>query len=361
MTQTTDRYQRILGTLTNVRQSKAGHHSFDCPLDHKKAHPPAEIWLDAEGKIAVVCYDCGRNSMLFDMVVAPHLPGSRACDRPARPVAPKPKAKAKATTTTWRWLKPQMLPVADAPTHPIRQWCGRRHLWREDLPLPPSFRWVPFDAPVFRGTHTGIGAIAVPLAPIKAWRDAYPDTPNPTAVQLICIDTSGEKATYTNSQGRSVDKPKFGRAHLAVWTIGDVRNDGLVACEGVADALALGAREPETVMAFTTTPRKTLEWRGELDGFNNLTFWPDMDEADEQGRRVGLDDVMRLGAALRMAGRNVEVKGVAGTQLKDPADAAQGTVLKTIDVNEVCRWAAELVEEGYTPFEAMRYAASVVQ
>ena len=354
-----DRYQRLLSTLNNVRQRDTGRHSFDCPLGHKKAHAPAEVWLDAEGRIAICCYDCGDNNRLFDLLVAPHLPSSRPCDRPARPVAPK--TKTKATTGTWHWLKPQMLPVADAPDHPIRQWLDRRNLWRPELPLPPSFRWVSYDAPVFRGTHSGVGAIAVPLAPLSTWRRAYPDTPSPSAVQLICIDNQGEKAHYENAGGRAVDKPKFGRAHLAVWTIGDVRRDTLVTCEGIADALSLGAREPESILAFTATPRKTLQWRAALGAFSNLTFWPDMDEADEQGRRIGLDDVMRLATALQMDGRQVEVKGVVGDQIKDPADASQRTVLNKIDMDEVRRWAAEMVAEGYAPFEAIRYAATVVQ
>ena len=97
---------------------------------------------------------------------------------------------------------------------------GKRNLWRPELPLPPSIRWIPADAPVFRGSHSGVGAIAFPLAPISAWRAAYPETPTPAAVQLVRIDAEGEKADYENSQGNCVDKHKFGNARLAVWTIG---------------------------------------------------------------------------------------------------------------------------------------------
>ena len=42
--------------------------------------------------------------------------------------------------------------------------------------------------------------------------NAYPETPTPAAVQLVCIDADGEKADYANSQGNRVDKPKFGNA-----------------------------------------------------------------------------------------------------------------------------------------------------
>ena len=133
-----------------------------------------------------------------------------------------------------RWIRSQILPIADAHDHPVRHWMAKRNLWRPELPLPPSLRWIPADAPVFRGSHSGIGAIAFPLAPISAWRAAYPETPSPAAVQLVCIDGDGEKADYANSQSNRVDKPKFGNARLAVWTIGDVRHDSVSVCEGCA-------------------------------------------------------------------------------------------------------------------------------
>ncbi|MDE0311847.1 MAG: hypothetical protein OXI52_06245, partial [Caldilineaceae bacterium] len=165
---------------------------------------------------------------------------------------------------TLTWIRSQVLPIADAPDHPVRAWMRRRNLWRAELPLPPSLRWIPADAPVFRGTHSGAGAIAFPLAPIDAWRASYPGTPPPTAVQLVCIDEDGERADYGNSQGRRVDKPKFGNAKLAVWTVGDVRSDSVTVCEGAADALALAARNPEPVIAILTTPRPAMAWKGEL-------------------------------------------------------------------------------------------------
>ena len=156
---------------------------------------------------------------------------------------------------TLRWIRQQILPIADAHDHPIRAWMRRRNLWRDELPLPPSLRWIPADAPVFRRTHSGAGAIAFPLAPVSAWRASYPDTPPPSAVQLVCIDADGERADYENSQGKRVDKPKFGNARLAVWTVGDVRGDRVMVCEGAADALALAARETDPVIATLTTPR----------------------------------------------------------------------------------------------------------
>ena len=260
---------------------------------------------------------------------------------------------------TLRWIRSQAVPVADSPDHPIRAWMRRRNLWRSDLPLPPFLRWIPSDALVFRRTHSGIGAIAFPLAPINAWRENYPNTPQPSAVQLVCIDANGERADYENSQGRRVDKPKFGNARLAVWAVGDVRGDSIIVCEGAADALALAARNPEPVIATLTTPRPALAWRDEISVFSSVTLWPDMDVEDQQGRRPGLDSTKALAVARKLDGQSVEVVGVDIG--KDAADAAREAPLGRIDKDELNKFATELRAEGMTEFEALRYASTILR
>ena len=260
---------------------------------------------------------------------------------------------------TLSWIRNQVLPIADAVDHPVRAWMHRRNLWRAELPLPPSLRWIPADAPVFRRTHSGAGAIAFPLAPIGAWRTSYPDTPSPTAVQLVCIDEDGERADYENSQGRRVDKPKFGSARRAVWTVGDICGDSAVVCEGAADALALAARNPEPVIATLTTPRPVLVWKDELSVFDFVTLWPDMDEEDEQGRRPGLDSVKALAVARKLDSQAADVTGVDIG--KDAADAAREAPLLSIDAGELTTFANDLEAEGMTPFEALRYASTILR
>ena len=266
---------------------------------------------------------------------------------------------ARGSKETLRWIRRQILPIADAHDHPIREWIRRRNLWRDGLPLPPSLRWIAADAPVFRRTHSGAGAIAFPLAPVSAWRASYPDTPSPTAVQLVCIDAEGERADYENSQGNRVDKPKFGNARLAVWTIGDVRQDRIVVCEGAADALALAARETDPVIATLTTPRPPTAWRDALSVFDFVTLWPDMDAEDELGRRPGLDASVALARARKLAGQPVDVMGVDIG--KDAADAARETPLGSIDTEELHRFAQELESEGMVRFEALRYASTLLK
>ena len=262
-------------------------------------------------------------------------------------------------TDALRWIRSQILPIADAHAHPVRRWMAKRNLWRPELPLPPSIRWIAADAPVFRGSHSGIGAIAFPLAPVEAWRAGYPDTPSPSAVQLVCIDADGEKADYENSQGNRVDKPQFGNARMTVWTIGDVTGDNVIVCEGAADALALAAREPDPVIATLTTPRPPTAWQVALSMFSSVTIWPDMDTEDEQGRRPGLDAVVALVQSRKLAGRSVEVMGVDVG--KDAADAAIATPFGDIDMDELNRFAADLQAEGTETFEAMRYASTLLK
>ena len=258
-----------------------------------------------------------------------------------------------------RWIRRQILPIADAPEHPIRAWMRRRNLWRDELPIPPSLRWIPADAPVFRRTHSGVGAIAFPLARIDAWRRSYPEAPTPTAVQLVCIDAEGERADYENGQGNRVDKPKFGNARLAVWTIGDIRGDNVVVCEGAADALALAARDPDPVVAILTTPRPPVAWRDALSVFDFVILWPDMDELDKHGRRPGLDAAIALTQARKLAGQSIDLMGVDIG--KDAADAAREAPLGAVDVQELHRFAQELEDEGMVRFEALRYASAVLK
>ena len=269
------------------------------------------------------------------------------------------RAPERSPRETLSWIRSQTLLIADAPDHPVRKWMRRRNLWRDELPLPSSLRWIPADAPVFRKTHSGVGTIALPLAPIDAWRVSYPETPPPSSVQLVCIDADGERADYENSQGNRVDKPKFGNARMAVWTIGDVRGSNVVVCEGAADALALAAREPDPVIATLTTPRPVLAWRDTLAMFDMVTLWPDMDELDKQGRRPGLDAVVALAQARKLAGQSVDVIGVDIG--KDAADAAREAPLRSIDTEELHGFAQELEAEGMIRFEALRYASTLLK
>ena len=63
----------IMSELDGVVQKDTDRYKFYCPLPHCKEKASAEIWLDGQGKIAVCCHDCGRNSGLWQTVVGPRI------------------------------------------------------------------------------------------------------------------------------------------------------------------------------------------------------------------------------------------------------------------------------------------------
>ena len=308
----------------------------------------ALAWLERQGFLRTQSKTASNST---------YQPQSRSAQSPVRTKKFREGSKPEWNPReTLRWIRSQILPIADAPDYPVRQWMRRRNLWRDELPLPVSMQWIPADAPVFRRTHSGMGAMVFPLAPISAWRASYPETPRPTGVQLVCINAGGERADYENSQGNRVDKPKFGNARLAVWTIGDIRSDSVAVCEGAADALALAARDSDPVVATLTTPRPPVAWRDALSIFDMVTLWPDMDDLDKHGRRPGLDAAIALTQARKLAGQSIDLMGVDIG--KDAADAAREAPLGAIDLQELHKFAQELEAEGMVGFEALRYAST---
>ena len=75
--------------------------------------------------------------------------------------------------------------VPPSQDHPTRRWMAHRHLWRPELPLPSSVRWIPATSPLFGGLHQGAGSIAVLMAPPSAWEAAWPQTPALAAIHLV--------------------------------------------------------------------------------------------------------------------------------------------------------------------------------
>jgi len=83
------------------------------------------------------------------------------------------------------------------------------------------------------------------------------------------------------------------------------------------------------------------------------------DEADEQGRRAGLDAARSLAQARNLAGQSVTAMGVSVG--KDAADAAGVAPLDKIDTIELEKFAQDLESEGMSRFEAIRYASTLLK
>ena len=153
----------------------------------------------------------------------------------------QPRSRPQATRDMFKVqeLWDEATPVPYHQFHPVRRWCRHRNLFPDYKALPPIMRW-----------HEQKHLIIVALAPIEAFVDAYPEQPQPRQFQLISIDAQGKKAYTLNG----VDKRTYGQPDTTcVALFGDPNADEINICEGIADALALFARCPGTVIASLTT------------------------------------------------------------------------------------------------------------
>ena len=135
-------------------------------------------------------------------------------------------------------------PPLAGPPQPVaaRPSPARRSLWRPDLPLPAALRWLPdYDR-----RHTGAGALIAVAAQPAAWLAAWPNPPQPVALQLVSIDAEGLPALDRLADAGGLDKRTLGTREGAVVLLGNPAFALAVAsvevAEGLADALALAAR-----------------------------------------------------------------------------------------------------------------------
>ena len=171
-------------------------------------------------------------------------------------------------------------PVSADPNSPARRWAALRKLWRPGDPFPPSLRWLAWQ--------DGGGSLVACFAPLGDWLSGNPE---PSGVQLIHIAPNGQPRRDRGGLG----KRSHGAMGGSVVLMGDPLSDAgrIHVVEGVADALAVAAREDGAVIAA-----------GGTSGFRRLasdlarlripvTIWPD---GDPPGRRAA----QRLAQALRV-------------------------------------------------------------
>ena len=128
-------------------------------------------------------------------------------------------------------------PVPLDPAHPARLWAARRHLWPPDRPWPEAVRWLPW--------RDGGGSLVAAFAPVPDWRTGLP--PTPSAVQLLHLAPDGSPQTDRGGLG----KRSHGTMSAGVAVIGAPlwRAECVHVAEGIADALAIAAREDGPALA----------------------------------------------------------------------------------------------------------------
>ena len=164
------------------------------------------------------------------------------------------------------WTASDQIPIL--PGHPARRWMAKRCLWRPELPLPSSVRWISAKNPLFRGLHQGVGCIVVLMAAPSALEGAWPELPEPAAVHLVSIDGDGMPAldrpeNHTRRDANpspGSDKRIYGSTTGTVAIIGNPDLEAATAparvVEGLADGLALAARFEGPVIAALGTPAR---------------------------------------------------------------------------------------------------------
>ena len=163
---------------------------------------------------------------------------TRFLDPPKGRGTPGNGPKTSLARRFWR----QGRPIPSDPDHPARRWAARQHLWRPSDPFPPALLWSPWKR--------GGGSVVACFAPVRNWAASRGRVPFPTGVQLIRIDHRGRPQKDRGGKG----KRDYGRMNGAVLVLGDLGEAGGVhVCEGVADALAVAAREQGAVIAARTT------------------------------------------------------------------------------------------------------------
>ena len=193
---------------------------------------------------------------------------------PRRPQAPiqRPSSEQRKTRDQQRLrnfaqdLWAASVPISTSPEHPARRWMAHRTLWRPELPLPSSVRWIPATIPLFRGLHQGAGSVAVLMAPPEAWGTAWPQLPELAAIHLVSIDADGmpaldRPADHTNREGnlrKGLGKRLYGSTTGTVVVLGHPilteSNAPVRIIEGLADGLALASRFAGPVIAGIGTP-----------------------------------------------------------------------------------------------------------
>ena len=233
------------------------------------------------------------------------------------------------------WAPSELIPRS--PDHPARRWLANRHLWRPELSLPSSVRWIPATSPLFKGLHQGAGSIVVLMAPPTAWETAWPHPPELEAIHLVSIDEDGRPAL--DRPGDHTDRENNARPGLGKRFYGSTK--GLVAfwgnavltestapvrvIEGLADGLALASRFEGPVIAGIGTPARLAKDTGFVVWLavapHGVVIHADADEPGQAAARA-------LRRALQAAG-GTKIRAVLppeGTG-KDSADIAQHTPL----------------------------------
>ena len=218
--------------------------------------------------------------------------------------------------------------------HAARRWLAHRHLWRPDLELPPSVRWLRD----YKGPP--VGALVAAFARPGAGRVA--------AVQLVHVDAEGLPVADRDGPD-GLTKRTYGSPSGAVCVLGVVdAAQGVNVAEGLADALALAARLPWPAICLAGTEGfRNLDVARWLAGVGTAHIWADVNGP-------GLEAAHALGRTVAVFGGSASIERVSRGE--DPG--AAGVPLTNVDRDALREYTAELERDGLPAWEAARVAST---
>ena len=311
---------------------------------------------DGSDVVSVKCWaGCDRDSVrrAIEGATGWRIWGQRRDDSPAprAPADSQARQPQRDRTENARRLWAASYRIDQDPDHPVRRWVARRGLyWPSPVPLPVPIRWLP--AGLLGHQHQGAGAIVASFAPVDEWAERWPYLPTPTCIELVHLDADGLPALDRPADDEGLQKRSYGIRQGAVCLLGDPRPEsavGLEIVEGLADALALASRSPETAAAIGGVSGlqadRLLEW---LSRWSSVTVYAD-DDPD------GIASARRLRRLLAHRGLEVGVYTLTGDH-NDPGDYAAANPLDDVDMDAAREFAQDLEQEGLPRWEAARLA-----
>lgn len=297
-----------------------------------------------------------------------HIPPSRL-DRPDLPrpepsgaIAHKRRRRAAPQADMRKlarnlWARSERIGPSTSTT--ARLWLTSRNLWHLSIPLPSGVRWAPRDS-LYEPAADVAGAIVCAYALPDEWERAFPKTPAPDAVEYRALNAEGTGVCDRPREQGGLQKRTLGiKTGGRVCLLGDPRAElapGLALFEGLTDALAWTAREPDSAAAVGGTGgldgASLAKW---LNGWNRTRMFADRDSG-------GLDAALRLRAETMARNVRFRLQHIS-PPYNDYADwaAAQPPLALSEDQLEAAReLALDYEKEGLTPNEAARRAAQIV-
>ena len=278
-----------LAALTNCRTS-SGYLRIPCPA-HGGTNTNLALWVNGDG-IAARCHSAGCSyadiAKAIENRYGISINPRRYHDNPSplatrvtstsRTSEPSPNAQDLRPYALRLWHR--SVPIPNSRDHPARMWLAARQLWRPELPVPGSVRWI--SAEHLHHDYLGAGAVIAMAAQPTAWTQAWPNLPELSCIQLVFVAQDGSPA-----MDRGLTKRTYAAVQDAVVVLGCPLLEQTMApvevAEGLADALALAARSPAPAVATLGTAGMTSATIADWLATSPATqVWADRD--DLQGR-----------------------------------------------------------------------------